>query len=54
MNALNLHPIDNSIVHASQKCAAKLVTSLNQATKALLASVFGLVSAVVVDFGGGP
>ena len=51
MNALNLHTRNNSIVHASQKYAAKLGTSLNQATKVLLASAFGLASVVAVAAG---
>ncbi len=51
LNALTLHAMDNSIVLAPRKHAAKLGASLNQATKALFASALGLASAVVVSAG---
>ena len=45
MSALTLHAMDDSLVLALRRYAAELGTSLNQATKALLASALGLTAA---------
>jgi hypothetical protein len=45
MNALTLHAMDDHLVLALRRHAADLGTSLNQATKALLAGALGLTSA---------